>query len=59
LKITYEKDTMIIEHPSGHVDKYGKAYLEALERDAQAFFEIANDQLIAIKTHIVNIKLQE
>ncbi len=59
MKIIYKKDTMVIEHPSGHVDRYSKAYLEKLKRDAEREFQDANDSVIDINKHIINVELQE
>ncbi len=50
---------MVIEHPSGHVDRYSKAYLEKLKRDAEREFQDANDSVIDINKHIINVELQE
>lgn len=50
---------MIIEHPSGHVDRYSKTYLEKLKRSAEKDFQDANNAVIDINKHIINVELQE
>jgi len=59
LKITYEKNLMIVDHENGQIDKYDKAHLEMVKTEAIRKFNLANDYVIRINTHLLNIELQE
>ncbi len=57
--IKYENNVMVVKHPSGHVDKYNRSDLERIKLMYIEEIENANNDLIEINTHIINLQLSE
>ena len=57
--IIYKKNLMIVTHPSGVVSRYSFDDLKSLKREADQGFEDANNAVLDINKHILNVELQE
>ena len=56
MNITFDNGKMIVNHPSGHVDEYSQADIEAWRDEKQEQLVALNNELVDMETKISDIQ---